>query len=349
MTKRIPAAVLLLVLAASIMTAGCDSNKQNPSGDSAKTGTSGSSNELIKKDPQGVTKISLVLKPKKGESFRYKVNAKTFTTEKSPMTGDIEMSSDQDITYFYTEQVSDVEASGIVTYKLKFDSIIVVQAVKARDSSLSMTYNSNIKDSVHSKPEFLQYNAIIGEEFSARVTAQGEVSDVYGLESVFEKIFKGLGDTLSTEQKNELKNSFGKEAITAMLQQQFQMFPKDEVYKDSTWTRSYETQILIFPVRNVLSYKITDIREEKGNTLLHIDAALAVEFLEKEFKEKGMTYKAEEINTGGTGKIVYDITRGCVANKATTTSIDLGLRLSARGQSIQTKQKVKTELSVQLL
>ena len=71
--------------------------------------------------------------------------------------------------------------------------------------------------------------------------------------------------------------------------------------------------------------------------------------MEKEFKDKGMTYKAEEISTGGRGKIIYDITKGCVVNKETSTNIDLGLKLSARGQSIMTSQKVKTELKVQLL
>ena len=348
MLRRHSAQLLYIILAISLLSySGCD-KKESDKTDQNNSKGSGENSELLKKDEKG-TKINLIVKPKKGEIFRYKINAKTSSSEKSPMTGDKEMSSDQDINYFYSEEVTDISGAGIVTYKIKFDSINIVSGVRSADSSVSMKYNSNVKDSAYSKPEFIQYNSIMNEEFFVRVSPQGEISDIYGLESVYEKIFKGLGDTLSSEQKNELKESFGQEAIKAVLQQQFQMFPQNEVYKDSTWNRTYETQILIFPVKNILTYKISDIKEDKGNTLLTIDADLAVEFIQKEFKDKDMTYKAEEINTGGRGKIVYDITRGCVTNKETTTSIDLGLKLSARGQSIMTSQKVKTELKVQLL
>lgn len=340
--------VLLAFTAALLLgLAGCD-NKQTGEGEKKDEKKQGESTELIKKDESG-TRISLVLKPKKGEVFRYKINAKTTSSEKSPLTANKEMTSEQDINYFYTEEVNDVASNGIITYKIRFDSINIVSTVKSGDSTVSITYNSNVKDSVHSKPDFIQYNSIMNEEFYARVSPQGEISELYGLEAVYDKIFKGLGDTLSSEMKNELKNSFGKEAITAVLQQQFQMFPTKDVYRDSTWTRSYDTQILIFPVKNVLTYRISDVKEENGKTVLTIDADLAVEFIEKEFKEQGMTYKAEEISTGGRGKIMYDITRSCVVKKETSTSIDLGLSLSARGQSMKTSQKVKTQLDVQLL
>jgi hypothetical protein len=348
MLRKLSAPFLLLIFTVALIGySGCD-KKETDNTEQNKSKSSGDNSDLVKKDDKG-TKVNLIVKPKKGEVFRYKINAKTSSSEKSPLTGDKEMTSDQDINYFYSEEVTDISSGGIVTYKITFDSINIVSGIKSADSSVSMTYNSNIKDSAYSKPEFLQYNAIMKEEFFARVSPQGEISDIYGLETVYEKIFKGLGDTLSVEQKNELKDSFGQEAIKAVLQQQFQMFPQNEVYKDSTWTRSYETQILIFPVKNILTYKISDIKEEKGSTLLTIDADLAVEFMQKEFKEKDMTYKAEQISTGGRGKIIYDITKGCVANKETSTNIDLGLKLSARGQSIMTSQKVKTELKVQLL
>lgn len=338
---------MLILVSFSLTGSGCD-NKPKDENQSNSGSTSGGASELIVKDEKG-TKVSLLLKPKKGDTFRYKINAKTTSSEKSPLTGDKEMTSEQDINYFYTEEVNDVTSSGIITYKIRFDSINIVSSVKSADSSVTLVYNSNIKDSVHSKPDFLQYNAIMHEEFFARVSPQGEISEIYGLEGVYDKIFKGLGDTLTSEMKNELKNSFGKEAITAVLQQQFQMFPQSEVYQDSTWNRSYETQILIFPVKNILTYKISDIKEDKGKTVVTIDADLAVEFIEKEFKDKGMSYKAEEINTGGRGKIMFDITRSCVVKKETTTNIDLGMKISARGQSITTSQKVKTQLDVQEL
>ena len=142
---------LILILICSTFT-GCG-NKTEQAGDKKQPDNKSSTlnSDLVIKDDKG-TKVSLVLKPKKGEVFKYKMNAKTSSKEMSPLTGNKEVTSTQDINYFYTEEVNDVASSGIITYKLKFDSIDIVSTASSIDSSLSMTYNSNIKDSVYSKP-----------------------------------------------------------------------------------------------------------------------------------------------------------------------------------------------------
>lgn len=350
MSKKISITLIAVIIGVFVaLMQGCG-KKDEPVNDKSKdSGSTGNVNaDLVKKDDKG-TKVTLALKPKKGDILKYKMNAKTTSKEKSPMTGDKEMSSSQDINYFYTEEVNDVNSSGIITYKIKFDSINVLSSVSTSDSSVSMIYNSNIKDSVYAKPDFIQYNSIMNEEFYARVSPNGEITETYGLEKVYENMFKSLGDTLSSDQKESLKESFGKDAIKAVLQQQFQMFPEKEVYQDSSWTRSYETQILIFPVRNILSYKLKDIKEENKQTLLIIDADLSVDFIQKELKEKQMSYKVEDVKTGGKGNIVFNLSKGCTALKETTTSIDLGMKISAGGQSVKTTQNVLTELKVELL
>ncbi len=349
MLRQISKITFLVLILAGISVSGCgDKDKSDADKQQNDSGKGSGNSDLLIKDEKG-TKVSLVLRPKVSDTFRYTMNAKTTSKEKSVLTADREITSTQDISYFYSEEVNDVSSSGIITYKIKFDSINIVSTASSADSSMSMTYNSNIKDSVYSKPDFIQYNAIMNEEFFARVSPQGEISEIYGLEKVYDNMFKALGDTLTMEQKESLKDSFGKDAIKAVLQQQFQMFPQTEVYKDSTWTRSYETQILIFPVKNVLSYKLSDIKEENNQTLLTIDADLAVEFIQKELKDKKMTYKIEDAKTGGKGVIVYNLTKGCVDRKETSTSIEMDMKISAGGQSVKTAQDVITALKVNLL
>ena len=350
MSKKIAILIYVIVFGISFTLFQACGKKDEPVNDKTKTETKseGSNSDMVKKDSSG-TKVSLVLKPKKGDILKYKMNAKTTSKEKSPMTGDKEMTSTQDIFYYYSEEVNDVSAAGIITYKIKFDSINIVSTISSNDSSLSMTYNSNIKDSAYSKPDFIQYNSIMNEEFFARVSPNGEISETYGLEVVYEKMFKALGDTLSPDQKESLKDSFGKEAIRAVLQQQFQMFPDKEVYLDSTWTRSYDTQILIFPVKIILSYKLREVKDENKQAMISIDADLAVDFIQKELKDKQMTYKVEEVQTGGRGNIVFNLTRGCLTKKETTTNIDLGMKISAGPQSVKTTQTVLTELKVNLV
>lgn len=341
-------AIAVIFFMTLIFIYGCNDKKEN-TGESTKNQSSGSVNsDLVKKDEKG-TRISLLVKPKKGDVFKYKMNAKTTSKEKSPLTEDKEMTSTQDIFYYYTEEVNDVSSNGIITFRIKFDSISIMSTVSANDSSLSLKYNSNVKDSVYSKPDFIQYNSIMNEDFYARVSQNGEVSEIYGMEKIYENMFKALGDTLSNEQKQSLKESFGNDAVKAVLQQQFQMFPENEVYQDSVWTRSYETQILIFPVKNILSYKLKEIKEENDQLMLAIEAELAVEFIEKELKDKSMNYKVEDAKTGGKGNIFFNISKGCVTRKETNTNIDLNMRISAGGQSVKTFQTVMTELKVELM
>ena len=44
-----------------------------------------------------------------------------------------------------------------------------------------------------------------------------------------------------------------------------------------------------------------------------------------------------------------NLTKGCTAKKETTTNIELGMKISAGGQSVKTTQNVLTELKVELL
>lgn len=345
MSKRfLPAIILILFISTGLITLQSCNKSPGDKKDTSKTSSSsGNNSDLIKGD-----RITLKMAPKKGDVFRYGMTAKTSTKENSPMTNKQDLTQDQTIQYYYTQEVSDI-VDGVVTYKVKYDSISVVTGLTQKDSSISAKYNSNVKDSMYSKADFIQYNAIIGENFFIRVTAKGEITDVYGLEKVYEKMFKAFGDTLKEADKAQVKESFGNDAIKSVMQQQFQIFPDNEVVKDSSWTRSYDTQLLVFPGRNSLKYKITDVKTENGETILTIDADLNTELLKDEMKDKTVTYKVENSSFNGKGTIVFNLSKGCVVKKETTTKIDLSLKMSGGGQSMSSVQNVTTNMNVNLL
>lgn len=308
-----------------------------------------SNNELIKKDDKG-EKADLKYTPKLNDKFRYKMSAKTTSVENSPATREKDVTSEQIMTYYYTQEVSDVSSSGVFTLKMKYDSIIISSKVMSGDTSISQVYNSNIKDSVHSMTDFIQYNALIGEEFKVRVSSLGEIYDVYELEKIHDKIFKALGDTLSPQDKATIKESMGADAIKNIAQNQFQKFHGGEVYKDSTWSFNVETNLMIFPIKNILNYKLKDLQVTNGDAMATIEANLGIDFISKEQKDKsGLNIKINDSKTGGTGTILFDISRGCIVKKETNTNISLDLKISAKGQSAKSVQKLTTALNVELL
>jgi hypothetical protein len=332
-----------IIITVSLLTLSSCNKKEESTTDTKKT----SNNEFVKTDEKG-QKVAMKIAPKVGAKFHYKMTAKTSSTENSPGTQGKDVSSEQSMTYFYTQEVAEISASGYITYKMKYDSILISEKITAEDSTVSQSYNSNIKDSVSNQLDFVQYNALAGQEFKFRISPKGEISEVIELEQIHEKIFKALGDTLKPDDKAKIKESMGSEALKSIIQNQFQKFPDNEIYKDSSWSFSNETNLSVFPIKNILSYKLLDIKTEK-NIIADIEATLGIEFISKEEKQMGMTIKLLNEEAGGKGTVTFDFTRGCVIKKETATNINMDLKLSAKGQSANSKQTLKTNLLVELM
>jgi len=327
-------------VAAFVITAGCGDKKDDVTGDKTVT------TDLVKKDSitgQQVVQLKYVVK--KGDKFNYKMVAKTSNMEKSPATEDKEITQNNEINYFYSKEVNDVEPSGIISYKITFDSITIASSM----GDQNIKYNSNVNDSVKQNPAFIQYNAVVANPFYIRVSALGEITSVYGLETIYDNLFKALGDTLKEADKQEIKESFGENSIKEILQQEYQICPSAPVAVDSSWTKSFTTAVLFFEVVNNAKYTLKGIENKDGSSIANIEAALNVEFKTREVNERGMKVKIEKDETGGNGKISLNLNRGCIVYKETMTNLKLDLKLSAQGQSANSSQAVTTNLYVTLL
>lgn len=320
---------------------GCGDDKKE-----IKTDKNDSANNLIIKDSvSGKDIVTLKYIVKKGDKFYYKMVAKTTNSENSPATDNKEIQQNNEINYFYSKEVTDIDQNGIISFKVNFDSITISSSMEDQ----SIKYNSNVDDSVKKDPAFVQYNAVINNPFYTRVKPTGEITEVYGLENIYEKLFKALGDTLTQKEKAEIKQSFGEESIKEILQQEYQICPADGIPVDSSWVKSFNTSVLFFDVVNNAKYTLKSVEDSNGEKIANIEASLLVEFKTKEVKERGMTVKVENAETSGSGKIAFNLSRGCIKSKETTTNLKLELKLSAQGQSAKSVQGVTTSLSLTLL
>ena len=182
-----------------------------------------------------------------------------------------------------------------------------------------------------------------------RVSNKGNVLDLYGMEKVYDNIFKGLGDTLSENDKAVVQNSIG-ESMKAVLQQQFQKFPEVTKFtKTRAGQHHMKHGLWVFPVKNILGYKVSDIKDDNGNIIITIDASLSTEVIKKEITEKKTKAVLESIDAGGTGTIVFDLSRGCIKNKQTQTSIKAKIKLSQGSQSLTSDKTQTSSVLVQLL
>ncbi len=342
MSKHALISIILILIFSFIISCG---NKKDEKVSDNKD-SSGVAN-LIKKDPiSGKDKVQPKYIVQKGSKFFYKLTEKNSVSQKGTVTQNKEVLQTSENNYYYTKEVTDIDGSGIITYKVKYDSIIM----SAKMDTQVVSYNSNVKDTTTMNGALVKmYSSMINEPFYIRVSPEGEITDVYGLEKIHENIFKALGDTLNDQEKAQVKDSFGKDAIKEVLQQEYQVFPKQEVSVDSSWTRSYNTALSVFEVVNSAKYTLKSIENKNNQYVFNIDAGLNVEFLKKEVQEKGIKFTVENSETSGNGKIVFNFSRGCITSKETTTAVTLGVRMSSQGQTAKNEEKVTSTTSVALL
>jgi hypothetical protein len=343
MNKVLKAAVVIIVFSLFL---GSSCNKDKVPEKKENAGDSKNS-DLVKQDEKG-TKVNIKIQPKAGDIFKYKMVKASSETNISPLTDNKEMVNAQSETYYFTQEVAEINESGVITYKMRYDSIIVTSKVSLGDSSKTLTYNSNIKDTVSSMTEFIVYNNITNSNFKIRVSASGELYDVYELESIYDKVIKTLGDTLASREKEGVKENIHS-SMKDVISGQFQEFPKTEIYKDSVWSLTKTSDSPPFPFKNIITYKVKEIAKEGNDNFVTIEAVLAVEFINKENKTKEGTMKIENSDAGGKGTTKFNLSRGTLSKKETIQNINIDLLISTQGRKFKTKKKSSLSLNLDLL
>ena len=305
--------------------------------------------DLIIKDAGG-DKVNLKMKPKTGDILNYKLHIEQNGSETSSLNKGNEIKNYQTMDLYFLNEIMEVNDAGIITYKVRYDSIMVNIGASDKDTSYSLVYNSNIKDSIYKKSDFVTFNALIGNDFRVRVSSLGEVSTIYDLEKIQNIIYKEYGDTLEANEKEIVKKSL-EDQLKELIQTQYQIFPDKEIKKDSTWTSVQQSVLGSFPVENILNYTITSIEEKDDCNIIGLNAALDFKILENTYKEKttGITYKLDEIKGSGSGKIQFNITRGCVVSKETEKSLSAKIQASLKGQSATSSKTDVIKLKLELL
>jgi hypothetical protein len=305
--------------------------------------------DLIVKDSAG-EKITLKMRPKTGDVFRYKLHIEQNGSESSSLNKGNEIKNYQIMDLYFINEVMEINEAGIITYKVRYDSIMVNVGASNKDTSYSLTYNSNVKDSVYKKSDFITFNTLIGNDFRVRVSPLGEVTTIYDLEKIQNIIYKEYGDTLETDEKEIVKKSL-EDQLKELTQTQYQMFPEKEVKKDSTWTSVQQTVLGSFPVENILNYTVTSIEEKENGYIIGLKAGLDFKILENTFREKttGINYKLEDVKGGGSGKIQFNLTRGCIESKETEKSLSATITASLKGQTATSAKTDVIKLKLELL
>mgnify|MGYP005819023947 CR=1 FL=1 len=315
--------------------------------DTTTTSDKKDNTDLVRKSGDNIF-VTLKLKPKVGDTHSYKMLISQSASQVSEFTKNKEVSSIQDMEYYFTMKVSDINDEGVITYKVNYDSIKVKYSENNPDNPFELAYNSNIKDTVYSMQEFMTYNAMIGNEFKIRVTPLAEIKEVIEMDKIENRITKEFGDTLKSDEKSKIIEAL-KNQLKEVIQSQFQIFSNKELAKDSSWTFTQQSSVGSFPIENIMTYKVTDIQQQEDVTKVNITANLDFKVLEKNIKEQQITMSLENESGTGSGNVLFNLSNGTVEKKQYEKSLSSTIKMSVKGQSAQAKRKDSISYTLELI
>jgi hypothetical protein len=137
------------------------------------------------------------------------------------------------------------------------------------------------------------------------------------------------GDSVTTEQKNLLKQELTHGSIMPILSLLFRQVPDINVAKDSTWRYSQPTASLPpFQMQNTNVYKVTALEKMDDDKIALLDASLDTKITgNAKFTEQGVSVEYKKPVTEASGKVYFNVTEGYILKSKTKTRLDISFTM----------------------
>lgn len=167
------------------------------------------------------------------------------------------MSTDQDITQDisgqkivvkqmmgmgYRYEVQSVDAAGTATINMTYDSVVIRSVTPMGETG----FNSANPDTGESAPGTEAYKAMLGAQFTMKLTKAGKVESITGVDELMAKIVNGMG-TQEPAQKaaieQSLKKMISNEAMAETIERSMNIYPATPVKVGDSWKQTMEVAI----------------------------------------------------------------------------------------------------------
>lgn len=212
--------------------------------------------------------LDLKFNVKKGDKYKVVVTSDQKISEE--ISGQ-KMNIDQTIKTSYSYDITDVAGDGTATVNIKYDAI----SVKMASGGQTYEYDSS-KSAGENDVQGKAYGAIIGQSVTAKISSDGLVKEVSGVD----KLLTGIIDKLQVpDQKTKdsliesIKQNFGDEALKQNLGSMTNMYPKNKKIKvGDSWENK---QVISIGYPMTINSKYT--MKENKDGVITLDAASTID------------------------------------------------------------------------
>ncbi len=275
----------------------------------------------------------------KGDKYTYRLTTISDNIQQIIVDTTIASNVNQKVVYLIDMNVKEIDEEGITEAEMK------ISALKLDASANGQIFSFEAgKDVDTSKnKQFAEFVALYNNPFSIRFNKLGEVLEVYKADKISNKFLelRGAIDTISTEDKNYVKQDLINGVLNPLVTQIIRKFTDKEVYKDSTWQMTQKPlTLMVFQINYVNKYKVESVEKLKGDRIAVIDAGISFTYSgQQKVKQGDVTYNFQKPLSTADGKIYFDVDKGVQLKSHTKTRLEIIYTMEAN--TPQGKQKGK--------
>lgn len=326
--------VFIAMLAIVLVFTGCRKKEdaklaqQVPSVDTTEVKTTPVSENL--------SNFNLTYVPQKGKEYIYLLTSIGHDVAHIAADTAIENSVQSKVTYKISITATDIEEDGTFSVNIKFLGI----SLEAKSDKEKVTYESGQKLDSASKSKFFQYEALVGNQFGARIKNTGEILELFKTDKIVQKLIDGgpkLREPLTPQQKAEIKGNVEQSLLNPSLQQIFRKLSDGKVSANSTWNIEQD-----FPINQIISFHTNQIFTVKGFELYNNQKVARIDItaqttpqINPEAKKQNIV--VEKSTLDGSGKLFFDTDKKVLTYAKTRLAIDTKIAGKAKTKKGDTK------------
>jgi hypothetical protein len=284
--QHIHCSSLFFLAAFVIALIGCSKDAPQPTVGSRTAGTIDTS-EKVPEVAITDTNHHLFFRPKVGAVYRFHVADKIVQTMSDDQGGQNHTQNGGTTTEYYVrETINSVGPDSSVLVTLRIDSI---SATMTRDTQ-KVAYSSD-KTTDRADRQFLEFNIIVGKDFTVKVNKYGDLSDIPDVTPITNALLTTAPDSVrnrpdvkaqATRQAQMVANSYAMRVVAHN--------PTRKIIKDTTWKNTSELNLdfapgLSFPVTVDATESIKAIEKRNNKVIVALQDHSATTPKKKVFDE----------------------------------------------------------------
>lgn len=276
---------------------------------------------------------------KKGDKVSYRLTTISDNTQTIVMDTTMSSNMNQKVIYLLDLNIKDVDEYGTSEAEVKIISLKLDAFANGRNFNFEAG-----KDNDSTKlQQFAEFQALYNNPFSVRFNKKGEILEIYKADKISNKFLeiRGAIDSLSTEDKNLIKQDLINAVLTPLITQIIRKAPDKEVYKDSSWEMSQKPiALMVFQINYVNLYKILNVEKIDNDRIAVIDADIKFNYSgNQKFNQGNVTYNFQNPVSTADGKIYFNVDKGIQIKSLTNTRLEIAYTMEANTQQGKRKGK----------